>query len=153
LEKKVRYNKAKQTVTATNIQLADKDVKTLLVCGGEPAFRDAVNALYQKSSHFRVSPWWLVWYYLIATCAELCLSPVGLSMVSKLAPAKFATMLMGLWLLTNFFGNFVAGAFGERWGEWTPTQYFLYITALVGVAALVLLLLVRKTRAMMHGVR
>jgi dipeptide/tripeptide permease len=152
-DKKVRYDADKHTLTVKDLRLADKDVKALRVAAGEPAFRSAVDQLYQKSAQHRVSAWWLFWFYILATLAELCLSPVGLSMVSKLAPAKFATMLMGLWLLTSFFGNFAAGAFGERWGEWTPTEYFLYIMALLGAAALVLFLLVRKIGTMMHGVR
>jgi POT family proton-dependent oligopeptide transporter len=150
---KLRYDKEDHTLTAADYRLADKDVKALQVAAGEPALRDAMNALYQESARHRVSSWWLFWFYIIATLAELCLSPVGLSMVSKLAPAKFATMLMGLWLLTSFFGNFAAGAFGERWGEWTPTEYFLYIMALLGGAAVVLFLLVRKIGTMMHGVK
>ena len=150
--RKVRYDeKTHQLIAAED--MPDKDVKALLVAAGEPVLRKAIDALYQESARHRVSPWWLFWFYIIATLAELCLSPVGLSMVSKLAPAKFATMLMGLWLLTSFFGNFAAGAFGERWGEWTPTEYFLYIMALLGGAALVLFLLVRKIATMMHGVR
>jgi dipeptide/tripeptide permease len=151
-ESKVRYDDKTHQLTAAE-DMPDKDVKALLVAAGEPRFREAINSLYQESARHRVSPWWLFWFYIIATLAELCLSPVGLSMVSKLAPAKFATMLMGLWLLTSFFGNFAAGAFGERWGEWTPTEYFLYIMALLGGAALVLFLLVRKISTMMHGVR
>ncbi len=151
-ESKVHYDDKTRTLTVRDFRLADKDVKSLLVAAGEPAFRDSVNALYQESAKSRVSAWWLFWFYIIATLAELCLSPVGLSMVSKLAPAKFATMLMGLWLLTSFFGNFAAGAFGERWGKWTPSEYFLFIMALLGGAALVLFLLVRKIAAMMHGV-
>jgi dipeptide/tripeptide permease len=149
---KLRYDAQSHTLTAVE-DMPDKDVKALLVAAGEPSFRKAMDSLYQESAVHRVSPWWLFWFYIIATLAELCLSPVGLSMVSKLAPAQFATMLMGLWLLTSFFGNFAAGAFGERWGEWTPTEYFLYIMALLGGAALVLFILVRKIGTMMHGVR
>jgi hypothetical protein len=133
--------------------LAEKEVKALLVAGGDPAFRDTVNQLYVESFKFRVSAWWLIWNYLLATMGELCLSPVGLSMVSKLAPARFATMLMGVWLLTNAFGNFVAGALGEIWGTIPPIQFFVLATAVVGGAALVLLVLVRLTVKLMHGVK
>ncbi len=152
-DQKVHYDESDHTLTVKDLRLADKDIKALRVAAGEPTFRDTINQLYLTSAQHRVSPWWLFWFYIFATLAELCLSPVGLSMVSKLAPAKFATMLMGLWLLTSFFGNFAAGAFGERWGEWTPTEYFLYIMVLLAGAALVLFLLVRKITAMMHGVR
>ncbi len=133
--------------------LAEKDTKGLLKAAGDPAFRDAVNEMFQKSAQLRVTPWWLVWSYILATLGELCLSPVGLSMVSKLAPAKFATMLMGVWMLTSAFGNFVAGALGEKlWGTLPPIQFFLLAAAVVGAAGVVLFLLCRRLVAMMHGV-
>ncbi|MCL6504763.1 MAG: peptide MFS transporter [Pirellulales bacterium] len=132
--------------------LADRDVKALFVAGGDPAFRAAVEELFQKSARWCVSPWWLFWSYILATLGELCLSPVGLSMVSKLAPARFATMLMGVWLLTSSFGSFAAGALGEAWGSIAPLPYFTICTLINLVPALVLMLLVKKTVAAMHGV-
>ena len=57
-----------------------------------------------------VSPWWLTLAYLFHTLGELCLSPVGLSYVTKLAPARFASLLMGAWYLANAAANKVAGA-------------------------------------------
>ena len=148
----VTYAAAAQTLTA-HVKLAEKDAKALLVTAGQPDFRAAVYRLYTQSSAFRVSSWWLFWFYILCTVGELCLSPVGLSMVSKLAPAKFATMLMGLWLLTSFFGNFAAGAFGEIYDKMLPTEYFLTIMAGVLAAAVVLFVLVRKVVSLMHGVK
>jgi proton-dependent oligopeptide transporter, POT family len=136
-----------------NQELADREIKGLLVAAGEPIFRTAVFQLYSASAAFRVSPWWLFWVYVLGTLGELCLSPVGLSMVSKLAPAKFATMLMGLWLLTSFFGNFIAGALGEHYDKLPPSEYFLYITLALLAATAVLLVLIRVVVAMMHGVK
>jgi len=133
--------------------LADKEVKGLLVAAGDPSFRSTVHTLFVESTQFRVSPLWLFWSYILATLGELCLSPVGLSMVSKLAPAKFATMLMGVWLLTSAFGNFAAGALGEIWGTIPPIEFFLLSTAVVAGAALVLLVLVRLVTKTMHGVK
>lgn len=147
----VTYDPATRTLTAFQ-PLADKEVKALLVAGGEPGFRATIHELLVESSKIRVSSWWLFWSYILATLGELCLSPVGLSMVSKLAPAKFATMLMGVWMLTSSFGNFAAGALGEVWGTIPPVQFFLIATLVVGGAALVLFVLVRKVVAMMHGV-
>jgi hypothetical protein len=147
----VAYDQATQTLTV-NAQLRDKDIKSLLVAGGEPRFRAAIYRLYVESAAYRVSAWWLFWFYLLATVGELCLSPVGLSMVSKLAPARFATMLMGMWLLTSFFGNFAAGAFGEQWDKLEPTTYFFWIMAALLGASVVLFVLVRKIVSMMHGV-
>jgi len=147
----VVYRPDEQTLVAYQ-KLADKEVKGLLVAGGDPKFRDSINELYVASNTFRVSSWWLFWSYILATLGELCLSPVGLSMVSKLAPAKSATMLMGVWMLTSAFGNFAAGALGEIWGTIPPVQFFLWTTLVVGAAALVLLALVRLVTSMMHGV-
>jgi hypothetical protein len=145
------YDADTRTLTVKGT-LAEKDAKALLVTAGQPDFRAAVYRLYTQSSAFRVSAWWLFWFYILCTVGELCLSPVGLSMVSKLAPAKFATMLMGLWLLTSFFGNFTAGAFGEVYDKMLPTQYFLIVMAGVVAAAAVLFVLVRKVVSLMHGV-
>jgi POT family proton-dependent oligopeptide transporter len=147
----VTWDPQNRTLTAHRA-LADKDVKTMFVAAGSPELRDALNQLMAESSKYRVSPWWLFWSYILMTIGELCLSPVGLSMVSKLAPARFATMLMGMWLMTNFFGNFVAGAFGEIWGTVAPIPFFLIFVAMLGVASLVLFVLVHKIVTMMHGV-
>jgi POT family proton-dependent oligopeptide transporter len=148
----VEYRPSDQTLVARK-KLADKEVKGLLVAAGEPGFRDTVSELYAESSRSRVSAWWLFWSYILATFGELCLSPVGLSMVSKLAPARFATMLMGVWMLTSAFGNFAAGAAGEFWGTVPPVRFFTALTLIVAAAALVLLVLVRLLTKMMHGVK
>lgn len=150
-KKALNFDPQTHILTAT-VPLADKDVKAILVAGGDPDFRATLDQLMVDSSQHRVSSAWLFWFYILATLGELCLSPVGLSMVSKLAPAKFATMLMGMWLLTSFFGGFAAGAFGEIWGTVAPTQYFIIFLAALAGAAVVLFLLVRKIVAMMHGV-
>jgi len=102
---------------------------------------------------FKVSPMWLVVSYILATIGELCLSPVGLSMANKLAPARYSTMLMGLWLLVSAFGNFAAGALGEVYGTITPQAYFAYTTLVLVVAAMVLFVGSKKLTSMMHGVK
>lgn len=57
----------------------------------------------------RVSPLWLIATYFLHTCGELCLSPVGLSMVTKLAPARFASVMMGGWFFSMFISDLLAG--------------------------------------------
>jgi POT family proton-dependent oligopeptide transporter len=136
----------------TSVPLKEKETKGLLVAAGEPEFRATVHRLFVESNTFRVSPWWLFWSYILATLGELCLSPVGLSMVSKLSPARFSTMLMGVWMLTSAFGNFAAGLLGEMWGTVPPVTFFLWTSAIVAGAAVVLLVIVRLLRRMMHGV-
>jgi POT family proton-dependent oligopeptide transporter len=153
LKKSVVDYRPNDHALVAGVKLADKEVKALLVAGGEPSFRTTAQELHVQSNRFRVSPWWLFWSYILATLGELCLSPVGLSMVSKLAPAKFATMLMGVWMLTSAFGNFAAGLGGEVWGTITPVAFFTFATAIVGGAALVLWVLVWLVTKMMHGVK
>ena len=69
----------------------------------------AVAAHYSVSS--LVSPLWLIAAFWVATIAELCISPIGLSLVTKLAPVKFASLIMGCWFLSSFIGNLGAGVF------------------------------------------
>ncbi len=133
--------------------LAEKDQKALLVCAADPSFRSTLDNLMVESSKSRVSPQWLLWCYILATMGELCLSPVGLSMTSKLSPRRYATMLMGLWLLVSAFGNFAAGAMGEIYEHTPPTAYFGYMTAVLFGVGLILLALVGRLTRMMHGVR
>ncbi|HKU73905.1 MAG TPA: hypothetical protein VJR02_08300, partial [Pyrinomonadaceae bacterium] len=57
----------------------------------------------------RVSFWWLVGLYFLEVCGEMCLSPVGLSMVTKLAPVRFVGLMMGGWFLATSLGNKLAG--------------------------------------------
>ena len=151
-ENEVVYDETTHTLTV-NKALGDKAIKGLLVAAGEPTVRKAVFDLYVASAKYRVSSWWLYWFYILATVAELYLSPVGLSMVSKLAPARYATMLMGMWMLTSFFGNFLAGAAGEYYDKYTPTAYFTFLLVVLLVAALAGFALVPKVKKMMHGVK
>jgi len=62
-----------------------------------------------SDSGIRVSPMWLIVTYVLHTCGELCLSPVGLSMVTKLAPARFASLAMGAWFFSMFISDLMAG--------------------------------------------
>jgi POT family proton-dependent oligopeptide transporter len=62
-----------------------------------------------SDSGIRVSPLWLIATYVLHTCGELCLSPIGLSMVTKLAPARFASLAMGAWFFSMFISDLSAG--------------------------------------------
>lgn len=148
----VKFNAENNTLLFSET-LAEKDIKALLLAGANPDFRDSMDKLFIGSSKFKVSSAWLFWSYILATVGELCLSPVGLSMANKLAPAKFATMIMGLWLLVSAFGNFAAGALGETYGTIPPVEYFTYTTAALAASACILLVISRKLTSMMHGVK
>jgi POT family proton-dependent oligopeptide transporter len=120
--------------------------------GAPPAWRDALFALEKKSDAARVSGIWLLLSYLFATLGELCLSPVGLSMVTKLAPARFASLFMGVWLLASSVAQYAGGSIGETWGIIPPADYFMvFVWTSIG-GAVVLALLVRPLKRLMHDV-
>ena len=91
-----------------------------------------------------VSPLWLVAGYFIMTVAELCLSPIGLSLVSKLAPKKFLSLIMGCWFLTSFLGNLIAGVVGGKYDTLTPVQLFGTLAIVSFVSFLLLLCFIPK---------
>ncbi|MGH8584405.1 MAG: peptide MFS transporter [Gammaproteobacteria bacterium] len=72
-------------------------------------FAVLVLGAYLSDQGSKVSPGWLVGTYFLHTCGELCLSPVGLSCVTRIAPLRFAAMLMGTWFLSSFAANLLAG--------------------------------------------
>jgi POT family proton-dependent oligopeptide transporter len=77
---------------------------------------------------------WLLGFFVIITVGELYLSPVGLSLVSKVAPARLMSMLMGVWLSTNFFGGFLAGYLGTFWSSMTKPAFFLMLAVISALA-------------------
>ena len=87
---------------------------------------------------------WLVVVYFIMTIAELCLSPIGLSLVSKLAPRKFLSLMMGVWFLTSFFGNLLAGMWGGKYGTISNTVLFSALAGVSLITAIILFLLIPK---------
>ena len=100
-----------------------------------------------------VSAIWLVGVYFFCTTGELCLSPVGLSMVTKLAPAKFISLLMGVWLMSSFFGNLFAGWLASYYESWELTKLFLLPALLSCLFGIIMWLLARKVKTWMHGVK
>ena len=82
---------------------------------------------------------WLLAYFVLITIGELYISPIGLSLVSKVAPARIISMMMGLWLATSFVGNFLAGWLGSFWSSMAKGDFFLMIAAVAGAAGAVIL--------------
>ncbi|HET9817430.1 MAG TPA: peptide MFS transporter [Xanthobacteraceae bacterium] len=89
---------------------------------------------------------WLLGYFVVITIGELYLSPIGLSLVSKVAPARMVSMLMGLWLATSFAGNLIAGWLGSFWSGMDKTMFFLVIAGIAFVAGAVILAFDRPLR-------
>jgi POT family proton-dependent oligopeptide transporter len=82
---------------------------------------------------------WLLLYFAVVTIGELYLSPIGLSLVTKVAPARVVSMVMGMWLATSFAGNFIGGWLGSFWSAMDKAQFFLMIAAVATFAGLVII--------------
>nr|WP_174506456.1 peptide MFS transporter [Acinetobacter sp. Marseille-Q1620] len=99
------------------------------------------------------SPWWLVGSFLLLTFGELCLSPVGLSTMTKLAPTIIRGQIMGLWFTASALGNLMAGLIGGQVSEHSidnlPTLFMRCTIALV-IGAIVLFLLKAPIQKMME---
>jgi POT family proton-dependent oligopeptide transporter len=82
---------------------------------------------------------WLFGYFVVLTLGELYISPIGLSLVSKVAPARMVSMLMGLWLATSFTGNLLAGWLGSFWSGMDKMVFFLMMAGIAALAGGVIL--------------
>src|SRR6266540_3540852 len=111
----------------------------------------AAKAAQQQS--VLVSPWWLIGLYFLHTIGELCLSPVGLSIVTKLAPQQIVGAMMGWWFLSIAVGNKLAGMAGGLFESLPLPRLFGAVSLTTFVAAAILLLLTRPLLRMMGGVR
>ncbi len=100
-----------------------------------------------------VSPWWLVGVYFLHTIGELCLSPVGLSIVTKLAPRRIVGAMMGVWFLAIAVGNKLAGWASGYFDRLPLPQLFGAVALTTFVAAAILLLLTKPIKQLMGGVR
>ena len=98
------------------------------------SFLIMVAAAHASLSQGRASLWWLTACVFILTVGELYLSPVGLSLVTKLAPTRMASMLMGMWFLAMFAGNYLSGVLGMLW-EKVPKETFFLMLSLIAFAA------------------
>jgi proton-dependent oligopeptide transporter, POT family len=77
---------------------------------------------------------WLFGFFVVITIGELYLSPVGLSLVTKVAPVRILSMMMGVWLATSFVGNFLAGYIGSFWNHMDKSEFFVMVAAIAALA-------------------
>ncbi len=125
----------------------------LLLAGGFVVMAGAAKVVASGS---QAQPTWLITTYLVHTFGELCLSPVGLSSVTKLAPKRFVGQLMGAWFLATSMGNLIAGLLAGEFktdalGQW-PLLY-LKITILPAIAGVLLIACARPIKKWMEGVK
>ncbi|OYU56121.1 MAG: MFS transporter [Chitinophagaceae bacterium BSSC1] len=111
-------------------------------------------------ANVKVSMIWLIGMYMMHSMGELCLSPIGLSLVNKLAPIKFASLLMAVWFTANAFANKLAGVLSGYYPDGKTTSFlgyqianlydfFMLFLGMAGVASLVLFFLSSKLKKMM----
>jgi proton-dependent oligopeptide transporter, POT family len=116
-------------------------------------FLIAFASMLFDEGQVKVSPLWLVGVYLLHALGELSLSPIGLSMVSQLAPVRILGFIMGIWFLTNAVGNFTAGSVAGYFDRLPLPHLFGAVGLVTLVATVVLMLLSRPIKSLMSGVR
>ncbi|HNA18516.1 MAG TPA: peptide MFS transporter [Chitinophagaceae bacterium] len=100
----------------------------------------------------KVSVWWLIGSYGVITIGELFLSPMGLSLVSKLSPVRITSLMMGGWFLSTSIGNKLSGILASKWDEYeNKADYFWLNFILLGVAALFLFVLLKWLNKVMKA--
>ena len=115
------------------------------------------NGIAPGAKTASVSMIWLILVYLFHTMAELCISPVGLSYVSKLVPARMIAFMFGVWYLAVAIGMKGAGMFGENIDKIANEHglsYFFWILTFVSIAVGVFAIIMAPiTKKLMHGVK
>ncbi len=98
----------------------------------------------------QVSPMWLAVTYLLHTIGELCLSPVGLSAMTRLAPLRIGGLMMGVWFLASSVGNYIGGRVSAFYESWPLPSLFGAVAAFAVLAGLLMFALVPPVRRMME---
>src|SRR5580692_1786324 len=125
---------------------------TLALIFGGIGFAILVPAARATLTGALVSPWWLLGTYFLQTVGEMCLSPVGLSAMTKLAPARVAGMMMGLFFVSISIGDYLAGTAASLYESMPLPTLFGVVAAISLGAAVLLALLIRPTKRLMSGV-
>jgi proton-dependent oligopeptide transporter, POT family len=110
------------------------------------------GSIAQSGAGIKVSPLWLVGAYFIEEWGELCLSPVGLSAVTKLAPVRMVSLMMGVFFLSNSLGNKLAGWTAGFFSSMPLSQLFGAVSAVCLVSAVIMFVLIRPVKQLMGGV-
>ena len=108
-------------------------------------------AIEKHSYLFRMSPLWLIVAVMVVTLGELMLSPMGLSLVSKVAPVHLRGLMMGGWFVATAIGNKLT-MIGVYWEQWWQSTFFAVLGGMALVMAVVLVVLLRPLKKAMPGV-
>ncbi len=117
------------------------------------AFLVLIPPARELAVHPKASLWWLASCTFVLTLGEIYLSPIGLSLVTKIAPARIVSMMMGVWFLSSFFGNYLSGYLGTFWEKTSKENFFLLMFSLSFAAGLAFFALLKPLkRAVKSGV-
>lgn len=142
---------------------AKEDETTKAKVTGEQHYIDTINQVapgagtqyrdkfLQRSYLFQVSPFWLLLAYAIISLGELMLSPMGLSLVSKVAPIRMRGLLMGGWFVATAIGNKLT-MIGIYWSIWYQSSFFIILGLMAFIMSIVLFLLLKPLKKAMPGV-
>jgi proton-dependent oligopeptide transporter, POT family len=108
-------------------------------CFGVTAANLIMVAAALQADGGKASWLWLFAYFVVITFGELYLSPVGLSFVTKVAPARLISLLMGVWLSASFTGGFLAGYIGSFWSRMDKPEFFLLVAGIAALAGVMIL--------------
>ncbi len=143
---------AAKTDEATKVKTSGENQLIAAINTVAPGQGDANKAaILQNAYLFRVSPFWLVFAYMIVTLGELMLSPMGLSLVSKVAPISKRGLLMGGWFVATAIGNKLT-QIGIFWDIWLQSSFFLVLAGMALFMAVVLFLILKPLKRAMPGV-
>ncbi len=143
---------ATSTDEKTNVKTTGADGLIKAVNSVAPGQGDAHKDKFQQASHlFRVSPFWLIFAYMIVTLGELMLSPMGLSLVSKVAPISKRGLLMGGWFVATAIGNKLT-QIGVFWDIWLQSTFFLVLACMALFMAVLLFFILKPLKKAMPGV-
>ncbi len=110
------------------------------------AFLILIPPALHLAVHPRASLWWLFACTFVLTIGEIYLSPIGLSLVTKIAPARMVSMMMGVWFLSSFFGNYLSGYLGTFWEKMPRESFFLLMFSLSFAAGLAFFALLKPLK-------
>ena len=145
-------------ITAAPVKLDDETAAWRVTNSGAPAvrgefvrFEGEANGQIQTATANRVSAAWLIVAYFVLSLGELMLSPMGLSLVSKVAPIRMRGLMMGGWFAATAIGNKLTGVAGY-WDLWSHSFFFVLLAGMALTMSVVLIVLMRPLKRAMPGV-
>jgi len=116
----------------------------IMVLASQGLMSPAELAVKGGVSDTLLSPYWLIGTYFTLTIAELFLSPIGISFVSKVAPPQFKGLAQGGWFFATAIGNLMAGFIGPFWDKWQLWQFFMLLVCLTILSAIFIFSILKR---------